>query len=247
MANEQTPKRPRSTSKRGRPPKSTTTSTTNKTTSSSSKGSITFPKSENLRQPSNVVENSNPLIGFDGNNASVSLNPSNFGLPAVDDAFINSQVKFDPFQQIADITQPGNLKTVDEATYNKAKHTYEGAIRYRDLEIQHSKYVAKSFQSLTESFNALSAGFGSKIAFEKAKQKFIDVCKEEKITEEKIIGYINQVHKTGTAKANLPYQIADRENTLEENRIKALKSSEKVKQSLSEAEDFIKGLSKQDK
>lgn len=242
MANEQPPKRPR----RGRPPKNSTPNNPNPTSSNGSTSSITLPKVDDLKQKSQVDLKANSKIGFDGSKGTVDFKPDNWGLPKVDDDFINKQLKFEPFQTVNDITNPEGLKTVDESTYNKAKHVYEGAIRYRDLEIQHSKYVAKSFQSLVEAFNALAAGFGSKIAFQKAKQKFIDVCKEEQITEEKIIGYINQVHKTGTAKANLPYQVIDRENTLEENRLKALKSSEKLKESQADAENFINGLDKKD-
>lgn len=243
MANEQPPKRPR----RGRPPKNSTPNNPNSTPSNGSTSSITLPKVEDLKAKSQVDLKANSNIGFNGSEATLDFKPDNWGLPIVDDDFINEQLKFEPFQTVDDITNPEGLKTVDEATYNKAVHIYDGAIRYRDLEIKHSKYVAKSFQSLTEAFNALAAGLGTKIAFEKAKQKFIDVCKEEQITEEKIIGYINQVHKTGTAKANLPYQVVDRENTLEENRIKALKSSEKLKESQADAENFINGLDKKDK
>ncbi len=229
------PKRPRKSSKKS-PPKNTPKS------SSNSSSSIVLPKVEDLKQTSEVDLNGNSNIGYNDGKSTLQFTSENWGLPSVNDDFINKQISFEPFQSVKDITKPDGLKTVDQATYDKASHTYEGAIRYRDLEIKHSKYVAKSFQSLTEAFNALAAGLGTKVGFEKAKQKFIDACKEEQITEEKIIAYVNQVHKTGTAKANLPYVVADRENTLEENRLKALKSTEKLKQSQQDAEDFIKSL-----
>ena len=237
---ENPPKRPK---RRGRPPKNSTPpkDTTPKNTSSGS-SSITLPRETDLEKGAVVNLNGNAKIGYNNGAGTVDFKPENWGLPAITDEVINKQISFDPLQSVNDITKPEGLKTVSQADYDKAVHIYDGAIRYRDLEIKHSKYVAKSFQSLAESFNALAAGLGSKVAYEKAKQKFIDVCKEESITEEKIVQYVNQIHKTGTAKANLPYAIADRENTLEENRLKALKSTEKLKQSQKDAEDFVRSL-----
>ena len=240
---DDTPKRPK---RRGRPPKNSNGNNPNQTSSNGSTSSITLPKVDDFRTKAEVELKGNSNIGFNDNEPTLEFNPETWSLPNVDDDFINGKIKFEPLQTVDDITNPEGLKTVDEATYNKAVHVYDGAIRYRDLEIKHSKYVAKSFQALTEAFNALAAGLGTRIAFEKAKQKFIDVCTQEQITQEKIIGYIDQLHKTGTVKANLPYAVADRENRLEENRIKALKSSEKLKESQREADDFVKGLSKQD-
>lgn len=242
---DDTPKRPK---KRGRKPKSTSTSPTPENPTSTGTGNITIPKVTDFKSNPNIDLKGNSSISYNGDIPTIDFKLDNFGgLPVVDNEFIGKQIKYEPFQTVDDITNPSGLKTVDESTFNKAKLTYEGAIRYRQLEQQHSKYVAESFRSMSEAFKSLQAGFGTRIEYEKTKQQFIDVCKAEKVTEDKIIAYVDQAHKTALNRAKLPYIVAEREASLTEVRSKARKAIAKSEESEKDTMNFLEGLNKDNK
>lgn len=222
---------------------SSTTSSRKPTTTgySASQSNVQLPKVDFTQEPQ-------ANISID---STVAYNPnglSDVAIPNIPNYTLNDvaqKTRLPEFQEITDITNPGIKNTVSESQFNKAKNQYEGGIRYEQLSQLHSKYVAEQWKSLSEAYKAYSQGLIALSSLEKVKQQFIEVLKQQSVTQEKISLYVAQASKTATTQAKLPYEVAINEAELSETKSKAQKAFHKAKNANQEALDFINGLGTQ--
>lgn len=169
------------------------------------------------------------------------------GVPNNNTGTLKDKIKFPEINPISDITNPGIKNTCDEKTFNKASREYEGGIRYEQLTQLSNKYIGEQFKSLASAYTAYSNGLASLVEYEKVKQKFLDLLKQQSITGTKAFEYIDAAHNFATTKAKLPYVVADREAKLTEAKAKAQTSFTKAQLAELEALEFASNNQSKDK
>lgn len=162
-------------------------------------------------------------------------------LPQLDINSVGSLLKSPDIVDIVDIRNPGFSadQKCDEATFTRAKNDYEDAIRYQQLIQWANKYRGEEFKSIASVAKAWQSGLAALTDIERAKQQFLELLKQGKITEQKGTEYIGQAHRTAVAQAQLPYTIAEAEANLEQAKIKAQKSFEQAKLDNDEFTDWL--------
>jgi hypothetical protein len=162
-------------------------------------------------------------------------------LPQIDINTIGQSLKSTDLKVIDDVRNPGfsEDEKCNEATFERAKNDYEDAIRYQQLLQWANKYRGEEFKTLASNVKAFQAGLTTLTDIEKAKQQFLELLKQGKITEQKGTEYIAQSHRTATMQAQLPYTIAENEANLEQSRIRAQKSFEQAKLDNDLFEDWL--------
>jgi hypothetical protein len=218
----------------------TTTSSTSSSTFSTSNNGIDLPKVTDFTTTPEVNTTINGNVTFDSSSRAVSVQIP--GLPQITPDSIAANVHIPTIKSITDVTNPEIDKTVDQATFDRAKAKYEGGIRYQELIGWANKYIGSQYRALAESAKAYAAGLSSAVEIEKVYQQFLELVKQQKITAEKGVDYITQSHKTAVKQAGMVYSIAEQEALLSEQKTKAHKAFEKAKSAESEALEFIKGL-----
>lgn len=216
------------------------TSSSNSNYSAGSGSKIDLPKITDFNQLPEINTQINNGVTFDSNSKNVTVAIPN--APNVDVNSIAGYSKFPELAVIEDITKPGIKNKCDERSFNAAKLEYEGGIRYEQLVQLHNKYVAERWKSLTEAYRSYSQGLIAVWELEKVKQQFLEVAKQQNITQEKGIQYVEQAHKTAISQARLPYSVAGQEAELSKAKSKAQKSFYEAKKADSEVNDFIKQL-----
>lgn len=184
-------------------------------------------------------------------NSGVTYNPQGgrVTLPGIqDDAVtfdsITGRIRQPGFVEIGDITKPNisDDRKCDERTKNAAIAEYDQAINYEQVAQKYNQYVGEQYKTLTEAYKAYNEGLKSLAALEKVKQQFVEVLKQQGVTQEKIVGYVDQAHKLAVAKAKLPYSVAEREAQLSEAKSKAMKAYHSAEAANEDALTFINGL-----
>jgi hypothetical protein len=162
-------------------------------------------------------------------------------LPQLDIHTIGQSLKTTDLKDITDVRNPGfsDDQKCNEAIFERAKNDYEDAIRYQQLLQWANKYRGEEFKTLASNVKAFQAGLSTLTDIEKAKQQFLELLKQGKITEQKGTEYIAQSHKTSVIQAQLPYTIAENEANLEQSRIRAQKSFEQAKLDNDLFEDWL--------
>lgn len=183
-------------------------------------------------------------------NGGVNYDKSGFGsvtVPGVTSVSfdtVSQSVQYPDFTPIGDITKPqiADDQKCDERTKDLAIAEYEQAINYQIVAQKYNDFTAQKYKTLVSAYKAYGEGLKSLSELEKVKQQFVEVLKQQKVTQEKIVGYVDAAHRTATAEAKLPYTIAEREATLNETKSKAKKAFYKAKDAEDEATMFIQGL-----
>jgi hypothetical protein len=216
-------------------------STNNQSKFTSSSTNIELPKVTDFTVNPEVKTSINGAVTFDSSSRSVSVQIP--GLPQVTPDSIAGNLHVPVIKPIIDVTNPEIDKTVDQATFDRAKAKYEGGIRYQELVGWANKYVGSQYKALAESAKAYTAGLSSAVEIERVYQQFLELQKQQKITAEKGIDYVIQSHKTATKQAGMVYSIAQQEAALSEQKSKAHRAFESAKYAEAESLEFIKGLS----
>lgn len=170
---------------------------------------------------------------------------SSIEVPNIQTVDINSiagNVSFPDLTPITDITKPDIRNKCDEKTKNAAIAEYDQGINYEQVAQKYNAYTAERYKTLVSAYKSYAEGLKSVAELEKVKQQFIEVLKQQSVTQDKITQYIDQAHKTATGQAKLPYSIAEREAGLNETKSKAKKAFYKAKNAEDEALAFINGL-----
>ena len=163
-------------------------------------------------------------------------------IQTVDINSIGGNVRFPDLTPIDDITKPNITNKCDEKTKNAAISEYDQGINYELVAQKYNSYTAERYKTLVSAYKSYSEGLKSVAELEKVKQQFVEVLKQQSVTQDKITQYIDQAHKTATGQAKLPYSIAEREAGLNETKSKAKKAFYKAKNAEDEALAFINGV-----
>lgn len=126
----------------------TTTSSTSSSTFSTSNNGIDLPKVTDFTSTPEVNTTINGNITFDSGSRSVSVQIP--GLPQVTPESIGANVHIPVIKPITDVTNPEIEKTVDQATFDRAKALYEGGIRYQELIGWANKYIGSQYRALAD-------------------------------------------------------------------------------------------------
>jgi len=196
---------------------STQASSTANNHSTTGSNSLELPKITDFNAVPEVRTSINGAVAFDSSSRSVSVTLP--GLPQVTPDSIAGNVHVPVIKPIADVTNPDIDKTVDVATYDRAKAKYEGGIRYQELIGWANKYIGSQYKALAESAKAYAAGLSSAVEMERVYQQFLELQKQQKITSEKGVDYIVQSHKTAVKQTGMVYSIAQQEALLSEQKI----------------------------
>lgn len=218
--------------------------TSSKSTYTDTSTPVTFEKitGDTFKQDASVETRINSGIAYKPEGGKVTL-------PGIqDDAVtfdsITGRIRQPGFVEVGDITKPNipDDAKCDERTKNAAIAEYEQGINYQQVAQKYNQYVGEQYKTLTEAYKAYNEGLKSLVALEKVKQQFVEVLKQQGVTQEKIVGYVDQAHKTATAQAKLPYSIAEREAQLSETKSKAMKAWHSAEAANEDALTFINGL-----
>lgn len=163
-------------------------------------------------------------------------------IQTVDINSIGGNVRFPDLTPIDDITKPNITNKCDEKTKNAAIAEYDQGINYELVAQKYNNYTAERYKTLVSAYKSYAEGLKSVAELEKVKQQFVEVLKQQSVTQDKITQYIDQAHKTATGQAKLPYSIAEREAGLNETKSKAKKAFYKAKNAEDEALAFINGV-----
>ncbi|MEO1431226.1 MAG: hypothetical protein AAFV71_19620 [Cyanobacteria bacterium J06633_8] len=163
-------------------------------------------------------------------------------IQTVDINSIGGSVRFPDLTPIDDITKPNITNKCDEKTKNAAIAEYDQGINYELVAQKYNNYTAERYKTLVSAYKSYAEGLKSVSELEKVKQQFVEVLKQQSVTQDKITQYIDQAHKTATGQAKLPYSIAEREAGLNETKSKAKKAFYKAQNAEDEALAFINGV-----
>jgi len=219
--------------------KSTSNSTKNTKTvnQSESRVNIEIPSFDNGKQIE-IEPTINSAIKYSSNG--ISIDTPGFNTLKLDD-IINS-VHTPNIQKIDDIKNPNIEGKATEIEHARSIEEYKSGIRYQELIEWSNNYTGSQYKALASAVKAATKGLNTATELERLNQQFIELNKQQKITQQKGFEYVEQSFKTAVIEQRVPYSAAEQTAVLHKQKAKAEKAFHEAKSEEDRTREFIANL-----
>ncbi len=214
-----------------------TTNTVGRVNQTESKLNIQIPSFERDRQIE-VEPTINSAIKY--TSQGLTIDTPGFNPIKLDDVF--SSVHTPNIQKIEDIKNPNIEGKATEAEHARAIEEYKAGMRYQELIEWSNNYTGSQYKALASAVKAVTKGLNAATELERLNQQFIELNKQQKITQHKGFEYVEQSFKTAVNQAKIPYSAAEHTALLNKQKAKAEKAFHEAKSEEEKTRDFIANL-----